>query len=326
MLVGCGALQQPQRAVPSGPMPQSTWVPTSLKSQSQTGWLSPAAKVHGRFLYVSQYYYGTCASCITASVLIYPEEGVRQSPIGRIPIQGPPWGIFVDKHKDLYVADQFGMVFMYRQNTMTPARTFFRGLVRPLYPVVDRSGDVFVSNAPYFYKRGGTVIEYPHGNPDFHKVLRTPGVEADGMGFDREGDLYVAFRNDSGVGSVEEFTPGSGKGKVLGMMLRQPQGLVVDNFGDIIVVETAPLNSSNQVGPHIDVFRPGEKTPSVEIPLPNDPNQIAIRRIEPKLFVAAEKGVVYGLGYPLDPQHHGIYVKETFSPPVIQGVALSNPQ
>src|SRR5579875_292075 len=127
MLAGCGELQQPQSSVPSGaqsslhrnavqrPMPESTWVPMSVHNPTRVGWLSPAAKVRGaRLLYVSQYSEYPCSYyCVAASVLIYPEKGNNQSPIGMIPLPGEPWGLFVDKHHSLFVTNQSGMVYKY---------------------------------------------------------------------------------------------------------------------------------------------------------------------------------------------------------------------
>jgi hypothetical protein len=230
-----------------------------------------------------------------------------------------PWGLYVDKQGTLYVANQSnynsssstGTVTAYPSGSTSPSLTFSQDLDRPLYAIVDSSGDVFVSNAG-----GGTVVEYRSGSTSLYQVLQTPGIEADGMDFDQQGNLYVAYRAKDGTGSIEEFAPGSTDGKILGMSLNQPQGVLVDNKGNLVVVETGHTA-------RIDVFPPGQQTPSVEVPIRHGPNQLAIRQNEPRLFIAAEGGVVYGIRYHFLNKHPRAYVKEKLDS-LIQGVALSN--
>jgi hypothetical protein len=333
MLAGCGVLQQAQdETAPNGmregsvppavvrPMPQGTSIPVHRRGPKRSGWLSPAAKVPGqRLIFVSQEY--------DDNVVIFPEKGNHQSPIGMITTGvNYPWGLYVDKHGTLYVANQgysnASTVTAYPAGSKSPSLTFSQGLARPLYPIVDSSGDVFVSNAGSYstyggsYADGGTVVEYQSGSTSPYQVLQTPGIEADGMDFDQQGNLYVAYRTSDGTGSIEEFAPGSTQGTVLGMSLNQPQGVLVDNKGNIVAVETGGTN-------RIDVFPPGQQTPSVEVPIANSPNQLAIRQTEPRLFIAAEGGTVYGVRYHFLRKHPRPYVKEGLNT-VIQGVALSN--
>src|ERR1700722_15168492 len=101
-------------------------------------------------------------------------------------------------------------------------------VARPLYPIVDRYGDLFVSNADRYYKGGGTVVEYGPGSTTPNEVLQTPGSEADGMDFARQGNLYVPDPPSAGTGSIAEFAPGSTQGTVLGMTRNQPQGVIVE--------------------------------------------------------------------------------------------------
>src|SRR5215469_15239060 len=148
---------------------------------------------------------------------IFPSMGRNQSQVGTITAGVDlPYGIWFDRGtQSLYVANQ-------SNNTVT----------------VDRYGDLFVSNA-----NDGTVVEYLAGSTNVYQVLQTPGVEADGMAFDHQGHLYVAYRTcPSGDGSIEKFAPGSNQGRVIGMTLSDPQGVTVDYKGDIIVDETGTAN------------------------------------------------------------------------------------
>lgn len=275
------------------------------------GSLTPEARTPGhQLIYVSD---------DTASdVLIFPQKGTFQYPIGFITTGiDDPWGLYVDKHHALYVANQGNStVTVYPAGSTSPSMTFSQDLFRPLYPVVDRSGDLFVGNGGNSYGSGGTVVEYPPGSTTPSRVLQTPGSEVDGMDFDGEGNLYVAYRAASGTGSIEKLAPGSSRGTFLGMLLSSPQGLVVDNAGNILVVESG--------WDRVDVFPPGQVKPSVEVTISAGPNQIAIKQNETSVFVADENGTVYGSRYPFRKRPR-VYPKDEVNA-TIQGVALSEGQ
>ncbi len=322
LIAGCGALQQPQdssspngalssvpqEAVQRRPMPQGTAFDVPRPGPRRAGWISPAAKIPAeRLLYGSEYYMN--------DVVIYPEAGHNQSPIGTISTGiAEPWGLYVYKGRTLYVANSSGStVTVYPPGSTSPTLTYSADLSRPLYPIVDRYGNLFVGNA-----NAGTVIEYKKGSTSPYQVLQVPGSEADGMDFDKQGNLYVAYRAAYGIGSIEEFAPGSTQGTSLGMTLNQPQGVVVDDAGNILVVETGGTD-------RIDVFPPGQTTPSVEVPIANTPNQIAIKRNRQRtIYVTTEGGPVYAIKYPFS-KSSKVRLKEQLES-VAQGVALSNGQ
>lgn len=262
------------------------------------------------------------------AVAIFPERGHNPKAIGYLTdgIESA-YGLCVDRYGNLYVANQYGdSVEEYPRGYMHPTKTYSQDLERPLYPIVDSSGDLWVGNAD-----NGTVVEFASGSTSVKQVLQTAGTEADGMDFDQQGNLYVAFRNyyySSGYsGSIEEFPAGSSKGTILGMNLNQPQGLIVTNTGTILAVETG---SSDR----IDVFPPGYKTPTYEDVLTNDtPTQIAIDAAEHNLFVSTLGGYIYSSAYPLvnpngspNKLHERIEVGGTSSYYPVQGMTLSNSQ
>jgi hypothetical protein len=78
---------------------------------------------------------------------------------------------------------------------------------------------------------------------------------------------------------IEEFKRGSKRGRILGMQLTAPQGLIIADDGSIVLVETEGAN-------RVDVFPPGSKTPSVEAAVPQIPIQIAMTASEHHLFVS----------------------------------------
>jgi sugar lactone lactonase YvrE len=227
-----------------------------------------------------------------------------------------PWGLYVDKTRTLYVTNSnSSTVTAFPPGATTPSVVYSRGLSRPLYSIVDRNGDVFVGNA----NGNGTVVEYLGGNNSTFRVLQTTGFEVDGMDFDRQGNLYVAYRGAYGEGSIAEFAPNSPTGKPLGMTLNQPQGVLVDENGNILTVETGGTN-------RIDVFAPGSQNPSMEIPIPNSytPTQLSLKRNGSLLLVSTENGWIYQTPYPI-PSQPQLLPKE-YDATIVQGVTMSNDQ
>ena len=65
------------------------------------------------------------------------------------------------------------------------------------------------------------MTEYALGNDTPQYTLQTPGVEADGINLDADGNLYVAYRKGDGrrAGGIEYFAQGVGPGKDLDIRL-----------------------------------------------------------------------------------------------------------
>jgi hypothetical protein len=206
-------------------------------------------------------------------------------------------------------------VTVYAHGSTQLSRTYSQDLSRPLYPIVDRHGELYVGNA-----NTGTVVEYLAGNTNVYQVVQTAGTEVDGMALDKHENLYVAYRDSStGQGSIEEFAPGATQGQILGMSLDEPQGVVVVPRGNIVATETGPTD-------RIDVFAPGSQTPKLELPMPSGgvATELVIDCNEEILYVSSfNDGAVYGANYPLPGQ--SLFVKDQVSP-VIQGATTDTNQ
>jgi sugar lactone lactonase YvrE len=226
-----------------------------------------------------------------------------------------PYGLWVDKHKSLYVANQENStVTKYLYGSITPAATYSQGLSRPLYPIVDSKGDLFVGNA-----NTGTVVEYKAKSRSISRVFNTAGTETDGLAFDRHGNLFVAYRvGRVAHGSIEEFAGCGPQGQILGMDLDQPQGIVIDKNRNIVATETGGAS-------RVDVFRPGSTSASLEVPLPNrnTPTEVAIDRRNKHIYVSSLSGSVFEIKYPFNSS--SFIVKDQVSE-TIQGVMISNNQ
>jgi|HubBroStandDraft_6_1064221.scaffolds.fasta_scaffold37977_3 hypothetical protein len=299
-LAGGGA----QSAANSNPTTQRTALsPTVQKSTS------------GPYLYV--------AAESANEVLIYPESGYYQSPVGMITSGiSSPYGLYVDQSGNLYVANQYPpTVTVYAPGSTYPSATYSQDLVRPHYMVVDQYGDLFVSNAPLQDCHKATVIEYQPGSQVAYRRLHVPGYEADGIDLDQQGDLYVSYRfcRDRHVGGIEKFAPGSTQGEDLGVRDHEPQGLIVDNAGDVVVVETEKWAG-------IALFQAGSQNREFKLKLPDGeiPVELAITADQSRIFVSSFYGNVYATNYPITSS--STWTVEEQVPDTPQGIALSNGQ
>jgi hypothetical protein len=309
-LAGCGGSQPPIGA--PGAMPQSLATCSATVSRRHgprsRGWLSTAA-TNGRDLIYFPAEFG---------VYIYPERGRNHAPIGEI-TSGveDPYGLYVDRHRNLYVVNDLGYtVTVYPPGSLQPSATY-QGLCHPLFATVDRAGHLFVGNA-----YGGAVVEFLPGNPNPYRTIQTAGSEADGLGFDSAGNLYVAYRASGGA-SIERFAPHAKQGHILGMHLNQPQGLVIDELGNIVVAETAAPQDN-----FIDVFPPGSIAPSQRRRLRNMrvPTELALSEPPRRelYFSDYATGNVYVAPYPLRQSRNWFHPKILAQYRLSQGVALSN--
>lgn len=289
--VGCSNSSQPSQnsSVPAAvPRPAHTGIPAPPTGPRPSGWPSPEVRkaIPGVNVFVTS----------GSKVLVYPAKPPGASPKWMITSGvDSPWALCIDQYHSLYVANQTGSVTVYPRLSVKPSATYTQGLGRPLYPIVDQYGDLFVGNGEGA-KNGGAVVEYRAGSASAYQVLQTPGAEVDGMDFDTQGSLYVAYRDGSGSisSSVEEFAPGSTQGVVLGMVLNQPQGLIVDSRGNIVVAESGGRSS-------LQVFPPGATTPKVTVSLPQggDPTQIVLNKNDHRIYVTSfTNGDIYDIGYP----------------------------
>jgi len=231
------------------------------------------------------------------AVDIFPLTGPNQKQIGTISTGPGPWGLSVDANNSLYVANSGnGTVTVYPYGSSSPSMTYSKGVHEPLYPLADSAGHVFVSGFSVISNHSrGYVFEYNTGT-NIPIARARLGYETDGIAEDGKGNLYAAFRRRTGPSSIAEFGPGLRNARRLRMTIDQPQGLVVDNAGNIVVVESA-LD-------RIDVFPPGATTPSVTVSFPGStPNlaQLTMQNSETTLWLSTEGGDVYSMPYPLTP-------------------------
>lgn len=234
------------------------------------------------------------------SIDIFPLTSPNQQPIGSITNGlNYPWGLSLDANNSLYVANERdvccadGTVTVYSYGSTIPSMTYSH-VGRALYALADSAGHVFVSGQNRQHL--GHVLEFNAGHK--HEIAHQRlGSETDGIAEDGKGNLYVAYRAGGGFtsSSIAEFRSGLQHMRLLGMTIDQPQGLLVDRTGNIIVVESA--------ADRIDVFPPGATTPSVTITIYGISNlaELAMQKSETTLWVSSLGGFVFSMPYPLTP-------------------------
>lgn len=298
LIAGCGGMQS---GAGSSAMPGGAVAPMSAH-----GW---RAATSGPVVYVAEQ--------SASAIVIYPEAGGKA--LGEITdgVNGP-YGLFVDKNGTLYVANETGQtVTAYAAGATEPSTTWSEDLKNPHYPIVDGNGDLFVSN-----QGNGTVVEYRPGSTSAYRVLKTQGTQTDGLAFDPQGNLYVAFRSSDArrKGGIEEYAPSASQGVVLAMKMNEPQGLIVDSSGRIIVVETGNAHRVNLF------LNSTKKRAFLKIPAPAGATltQVAMEANETELFVSSLDGSIYTIPYPIpaSPQWSELLQAQ----PTVQGLALSNGQ
>ena len=296
-----------QGTAPQGALEQALFMAASPAPGSfpdaGPGWLTPEAAPENYLIYVSN----------GSQVTLFPKRGFNPQPVGDITGGvGSAYGLFLDRHKTLYVSNWGNnKVTVYPRRATEPEITYAKELSRPLY-AIDDDRDVYVGNAD-----NGDIITFKKGNTEPTGTLKTFGVEVDGMAFDKSGNLYAAYRrsDDRSDGGVEFFAPGSSQGTDLGINVTAPQGVVVDDAGNLLVVETQGSN-------RVDVFPPGATTPSAVALVPNTPTQIQLGRKDHLLYISTLSSRVYVTRYPGFPK---VELKIANSLRYVQGLAVSPP-
>jgi hypothetical protein len=260
------------------------------------GWLD-AGSHPGSLIYVAA----------GGQVLIFPESGFHRKQIGSITDGvSSAYGLYVDGSQNLYVANS-STISAYHPGSLSPY-VVYKDSAGPMYIVKNHLGWLYAAN------HDGTVSEYLPGHTSPSRTLLTPGTEADGINVDDAGNVYVAYRDQTGMGSIKKFEANSRNGRILGMQLTQPQGLQLDHSGNILVVETG----DKQV---VDIFLPGSTSPSKVVQAADGVTQVVLREANENMYVSNfHNNSVYISPYP-----PGEFQRKLGAGAVrVQGMALSN--
>lgn len=185
------------------------------------------------------------------SVYIYDRKAM--TPCGQVTGVVNPQGLFVDQHRNLWVAvagdckNQFSSVFEFAPGGTTPIKT----LTDPAGPATDvavdnTSGTVYVTNF-FGYTKGcvsgnnGDVEVYAGGSSYPTSTLSDANMNyAFNDAVDNQGNVYVTYlklNGPTGSGRVDEWTGGSGSATDLGITLEAPGGIQTTKTGALLVCD-----------------------------------------------------------------------------------------
>ena len=167
------------------------------------------------------------------AVLIYPQQGKNQQPIGEITngISGP-YGLCVDAKGNLYVSNFLSsQVQLYAKGSATPSKTYSIGITNPGALTLGQDGTLYVVSA-------AGVTEYENGNLTPTRTLTDfSGGAPTGVTTDAKNNLLVTYVAPT-FADVRMYAPGSSTGTNLGLQgLTYPRGIALDAAGNYVVSE-----------------------------------------------------------------------------------------
>lgn len=189
------------------------------------------------------------------SVYIYDQLHNKKTPCGQITGVTNPQGLFVDSHRNLWVAvagdcrTQFSSVLEFAPGGTTPIKT----LQDPDGPATDvtineKSRTVYVTNF-FNYSQGcasgnnGGVEVYAHGSTTPTSSLSDPNMNyAVNDAVDNYGDLYVTFihlNGPTGTGRIDEWVFSVQTTYDLGITMQAPGGIQTTSNNDLLVCDQA---------------------------------------------------------------------------------------
>jgi hypothetical protein len=229
--------------------------------------VTPATRT--KLLYIARYSY---------DVQVY--DSATLALLGDITGFTNPQGIAIDSRRNLYVVDQGkGDVLVFHRNAKTPFETLSDPDGIPFQVVVRSDGTVYVSNEYNFSLGNGNVAEYAPGSTSPTGEITDPNFNlVEDVGLDSKNNLYVTYDNPHVVGKVNEYSPGSTRGKTLPFSLGGAGGIAFDRADDIVVCDTT--------APAVKVFAQGASTPKYEFGTKEtDPWDVALAARATRAFV-----------------------------------------
>ncbi|HEY3675193.1 MAG TPA: hypothetical protein VGK84_04315 [Candidatus Tumulicola sp.] len=240
LLAGCGGSSMPSTA-PMGA--------NASASRPVAGFAASSLPANG-VIYVS--------SLAANTVYVYPKKlgaGANPAPLGTITdgVSGPS-GSFVDKHGDLFVANDSNFTVTMYPAGSTSWKLRYTGFEYPLNVAVSPKGLVYIVDFT-----GEKVVEFPKGSTR-SKLTIPLAYPPHGVALDSTGNVYVSYNTGAhggGPGTVNEYAPGSKTGKNLNLPIGWAAGDAIDGSGNLLVCD--------QSNAAVYVFAPGKTTPSQTI-------------------------------------------------------------
>jgi hypothetical protein len=259
--------------------------PIARAVNTRTGWISRARRADKpALIYWADFYNNT--------IDVFPAQGANPPLLGQI-TNGVsfPERLFVDAGLNLYATNVGNnTITAYRQHGKKPFLTISNGVEGPTGLTVDAAGTVYCANTA-----NGTITEYAAGQTSPSLTIQMPQYfTPQYLAMDSSDNLYVAYSGGPKYSGVMEFPVGSTTGKDLGLTIGYAAALEVDKAGNIVIADMA----SNE----IDVFPPGQTTPSKQIAVTaGTPFALSLDAAETDLYVTVQAGagfIVQDVAYP----------------------------
>jgi hypothetical protein len=252
------------------------------------GWLSPGLRAfspgdESTLIYWANFY--------NSAIDVFAPEGSSPKMKGQI-TNGVslPQRLFVDADSNVYATNVGNNTITVYKTANRPFLTISNGVFGPTGLTVDAAGTIYCANTG-----SRTVIEYPRRGTSASLTITMPQfLTPENLAIDRSGNLYVSYLGGPKYSGVMEFPPGSTTGTDLGLTIGLAGALEVDRAGNVIVIDSN-VNT-------IDVFPPGQTTPSKQIPVAAGlPFELSLNRDENVLYATVQASggfIVQDVSYP----------------------------
>jgi len=239
------------------------------------GWLSAAAKAGSRVIYSGNY--------DDSTITIYPSKGTNPPPIGTISTGlTSPERLFVDKNLKLYTTDEGSptSIVVYKPGKTSPSLTITNGVDYPTGITVGADGTIYCANTG-----NETVTEYPKGETSPSLTVTLDGETPENLAVDGSNNLYIQYIGGTLGSGVIEVAPGQTSGTDLNLVIGSASALSVDKAGNIVIID--------QDSSSLDVFPPGQTSPSKTIVLGGFPFEMSMDKAEKQVYVSNEVGTPF---------------------------------
>ncbi len=245
-------------------------LPPGTHGAAGSGWLSPAAKAGSRVIYSGSYDEST--------ITIYPSKGTNPPPIGTIS-NGltSPERLFVDGNLRLYTTDEGSptSIVVYKPGKTSPSLTITNGVDYPTGITVGADGTVYCANTG-----NETVTEYPKGKTSPSLTVPLSDETPENLAVDGNNNLYVQYLGGTLGSGVIEVPPGQTGGTDLNLVIGSASALSVDKAGNIVIIDQGDSS--------LDVFPPGQTSPSKTIALGGYPFELSMNKAEKQVYISNE--------------------------------------
>jgi DNA-binding beta-propeller fold protein YncE len=209
---------------------------------------------------------------LNGDVYAYRSSGRDKHPVQTIRGLSASIGLFVDRARHLYVAQQSTVLEF--SSTGQQIKTYDDAGHSPLGVAKCPSGTLYVANS-----EGDTISVYAHGATQPTGTIVDGGTQVFHLGCDTKNDLFVSVGGKKG--QVDEFPAGSAQPVNLPIHLAFPEGIQADAAGDVVVAASSS----------IDFYHVGDRDPFRSIAVKGGVLEISFERGDTEVWATGGNGL-----------------------------------